>query len=173
MMMLRNEIIQLRAPELFDLDLIFQWENDTSLWYLSQTKIPFSRSDIEQFILLGNHDIYVEKQFRFMIVFQESQQVVGCVDLFDFDAPNRRAGIGVLIDSAYREQGFASQALNLLIQYARTTLQLHQLYCNILLSNKSSLFLFKRKHFQEIGVKKDWIFIDDKFHDEVVLQLIL
>ncbi len=172
-MMLKNEILQLRAPELSDLELIYKWENDTKLWYLSQTLLPFSRFDIEQFILQGNHDIYVEKQFRFMIANLETLQVIGCVDLFDFDAPNKRAGIGILIDSTYRELGFASQALELIIQYARTTLQLHQLYCNILLSNKSSLRLFKRKHFQEIGVKKDWIFIDDKFQDEVVLQLIL
>jgi len=171
--MLKNKNIQLRAPELSDLELIFKWENDTDLWYLSQTQIPFSHFDIEQFILLGNHDIYVEKQFRFMIDSIEVNQAIGCIDLFDFDASNKRAGIGILIDASHREKGFASEALDLLIQYARTTLQLHQLYCNILLSNKSSLFLFKKKHFQEIGVKKDWVFINGKYHDEFVLQLIL
>jgi diamine N-acetyltransferase len=171
--MLKNKNIQLRAPELSDLELIYKWENDTELWYLSQTQIPFSRFDIEQFILQGNHDIYVEKQFRFMIDSLENQETVGCVDLFDFDPSNKRAGVGILMDANHREKGFASEALDLLIAYARHTLHLHQLYCNILLSNKSSMLLFKRKHFQETGVKKDWIFINDKFHDEVVLQLIL
>lgn len=171
--MLKNKILQLRAPELSDLELIYKWENDTDLWYLSQTQIPFSRFDIEQFILSGNHDIYVEKQFRFIIDSLETQETVGCVDLFDFDPLNKRAGIGILIDANHREKGFASEALDLLIAYARDTLHLHQLYCNILLSNNSSMHLFKRKHFQEIGVKKDWIFINDTFNDEVVLQLIL
>lgn len=172
-MMLQNDKIKLRAPELTDLETIYKWENDTDLWHLSQTQIPFSRFDIEQFILQGNHDIYVEKQFRFMIETIENNAIIGAIDLFDFDAKNKRAGIGILIDKDYRELGLGSQALGILIDYAKNTLQLHQLYCNILISNLVSLHLFKKKHFQEIGVKKDWIFINGKYHNEVILQLIL
>lgn len=172
-MTLQNNKIKLRAPELTDLDIIYKWENDTELWHLSQTQIPFSRFDIEQFILQGNHDIYVEKQFRFMIETIEDNAIVGAIDIFDFDAKNKRAGIGILIDKNYRELGLGSEALGILIGYAKNTLQLHQLYCNILISNLVSLHLFKEKHFQEIGVKKDWIFIKGKYLDEVILQLIL
>jgi diamine N-acetyltransferase len=172
-MILENDKIKLRAPDLTDLDVIYKWENDTELWYLSQTQIPFSRFDVEQFILQGNHDLYTEKQFRFMIETKLDQKIVGAIDLFDFDPKNKRAGIGILIDKDYRELGLGSQALGLLIDYAKDVLNLHQLYCNILMSNLVSLHLFKKKHFQEIGVKKDWIFIKGKYHDEVVLQLIL
>lgn len=171
-MILKNESIRLRAPELDDLDIIFNWENDTDLWNLSQTQLPFSRFDIEQFILQSNHDIYVEKQYRFMIESIHESELVGAIDLFDFDAKNKRAGVGVLIDKNYRKLGLGSQALDLLIEYAKTTLGLNQLYCNILMSNLVSLHLFKKKHFQEIGVKKEWVFINGKYHDEIVLQLI-
>lgn len=172
-MILRNDKIKLRAPELDDLDTIFEWENNTDIWNLSQTQLPFSRFDIEQFILQSNHDIYIEKQFRFIIESIAEKNIVGAIDLFDFDAINKRAGVGILIDKNFRKLGIGSQALDILIKYAKSTLNLHQLYCNILLSNLVSLHLFKKKHFQEIGVKKDWIFINGKYQDEVVLQLIL
>lgn len=172
-MILENDKIKLRAPELEDLETIFNWENDTDLWNLSQTQLPFSRFDIEQFILQSNHDIFAEKQFRFIIEAIPGKNIVGAIDIFDFDIQNKRAGVGILIDKNYRKLGMGSQALEVLINYAKTTLNLHQLYCNVLMSNLVSLHLFKKKHFQEIGVKKDWIFINGKYHDEVLLQLIL
>lgn len=170
--MIKNEHILLRAPELSDLDSLYLWENDSSLWHLSHTLIPFSRFDLEQFILQSNHDIYEEKQFRFMIEIQESKEVAGCIDIFDFDAHNQRAGIGILLDEKFREKGIASSALTLIIEYAFNHLRLHQLYCNILSSNTKSMILFKKKHFSIIGVKKEWVFLEGKYHDEILLQLI-
>ena len=171
--MIENQKIRLRAPELSDLEIILKWENDESLWHLSQTVTPFSRIDIEQFILNNNKDIYTEKQFRFMIETKQEKLVVGCIDLFDFDALHKRAGVGILIDEKYQKKGLASQSLGLLIDYSKNHLQLHQLYCNILQSNTDSFHLFKRKHFSEIGVKKDWICLNGIFQDEILLQLIL
>ncbi|NOR87602.1 MAG: GNAT family N-acetyltransferase [Bacteroidales bacterium] len=171
-MSLSNNHIILRAPELTDLDDLFRWENDESIWYLSNTLIPFSRFDLEQFILNSNHDIYTEKQYRFMIEVKNKKTVVGCIDLFDFDPHNQRAGIGILIDKDYREQGLASESLDLIISYAFDDLKLHQLYCNILSSNLDSIFLFKKKQFLEIGVKKDWVFLHGEYQDEILLQLI-
>lgn len=170
--MLENNKIVLRAPELSDLDLLFAWENQPKLWYLSNTLLPFSRFDLEQFILQGNHDIYADKQFRFMISSKENDEPVGCIDIFDFDAHNERAGLGILIDEKFRKKGWASQALDLIIEYSFKQLKLHQLFCNILSSNTESLNLFKKKQFSEIGVKQDWVFIEGKYHDEILLQLI-
>ena len=73
--MLENDKIVLRAPELSDLDILFDWENQSNLWYLSNTLLPFSRFDLEQFILQGNHDIYTDKQFRFMIADKSNNDV--------------------------------------------------------------------------------------------------
>jgi len=171
-MKLSNNKIALRAPELEDIEILYTWENDESIWYLSNTSLPFSRFDLEQFILNSNHDIFIEKQYRFMIEKNDTNEVVGCVDLFEFDLKNKRVGVGILIDENYRNQGLASEALDVLIQYAFEQLDVHQIYCNILSSNTKSLILFKRKQFLEIGVKRDWVFSEGKYHDEILLQLI-
>ena len=171
-MKLSSDKLILRAPELNDLDILYKWENDESIWYLSNTLIPFSRFDLEQFILQGNHDVFSDKQYRFMIEDKDSSELLGCIDLFDFDPANKRAGVGILVDEKHREKGIASQALDIFIDYAFEHLNVHQLYCNILSSNTNSLILFKRKQFSEIGVKKDWVFLDGKYHDEILFQLV-
>jgi len=42
--MLRGENINLRALEPSDLDVLYNWENDTSIWKVSQTIAPFSKN---------------------------------------------------------------------------------------------------------------------------------
>lgn len=166
--------IKLRAPELSDLEKIHSWENDLELWHLSNTHLPFSRFAIEQYILTEQEDIFTKKQARFIISLNDDikSETIGAIDLFDFDPKNRRAGIGILIEKEYREKGYAGKALAQLINYSFNVLNLHQLYCSILLTNKKSLDLFQRQKFSIIGIKKDWIILNNEWQDIYLLQLI-
>ena len=49
--MLRGENINLRALEPSDLDVLYNWENDTSIWKVSQTIAPFSKNILAKFPL--------------------------------------------------------------------------------------------------------------------------
>lgn len=167
--------IMLRAIEPSDIDLIYLWENDCEIWEVSNTLVPFSRYTLEQYILsAASSDIYSAKQLRLMIDLQENDtlKTIGTIDLFDFDPHNSRAGIGILIDEKERGKGYAGQALEKLIDYAFNTLQIHQLYCNINQKNKRSLDLFQNAGFKLVGIKKEWLRIENAFEDECLLQLI-
>jgi len=78
----------------------------------------------------------------------------------------------LIAEPSQRQKGYASEALELLIKYCFTILNLHQLYCNIPADNEASLKLFKKHGFQEIGVKKDWIRTGNKWIDEYLFQLV-
>jgi len=97
---------------------------------------------------------------------------IGAIDLFDFDPVNKRAGIGIMIIRGERKKGFASDALTLLIDYCFKTLRLHQVYCNIDITNQASYNLFLKHHFKVIGLKKDWLRVGNNWVDEYILQLI-
>lgn len=165
----------LRAPEPSDIDLIFRWENDTRIWHLGNTLTPYSRFAIEQFVLNTDNDIFASKQLRLMIDWHSAGTdiiTVGTIDLFDFDPHNKRAGVGILIDESSRRQGFAFEAINLLIEYCFKTLNLHQLYCNIEQSNIESISLFEKAGFTSCGVKREWLLREGKWTDELMFQLI-
>jgi diamine N-acetyltransferase len=173
--LLHGTNIHLRMPEPKDIDLLYQWENDLTVWRVSTTVVPFSRFQMEQYVMNSQHDIYSERQLRLMIDLVESNgpaKTIGCIDLFDFDPLNRRAGVGILIIPEAREKGYASEALGLLIRYSFEILQLHQLYCNITRGNDPSIRLFTNSGFAQIGIKKDWRIIDNNWADEIMFQLI-
>lgn len=163
----------LRALEPEDLEFVYQIENDESVWEISQTQTPYSRFLIKQYLENAHQDIYEAKQLRLVICLKNNEETIGLIDLFDFDPKNFRAGIGILIhQKEQREKGIGSEALKLLIEYAFTKLQLHQLYANIAEDNSVSLQLFSKFGFRLIGVKKDWNKENGKFKDELLFQLI-
>jgi len=65
--MLKKDNIELRAIEPDDVEFLLEMENDSNLWHVSNTHNPFSRFDIEQYVLLADKDIYSAKQIRFIL----------------------------------------------------------------------------------------------------------
>ncbi len=171
---MKSENLQLRALEPLDIDLLYAWENNTDIWHLSNTITPFSRFALEQYVLNSGDDIFANKQLRLMIDLHKADPIrtIGCVDMFDFDPVNMRAGIGIMIIEPERGKGYAGESLDLILDYAFNLLRLHQLYSNVIASNTASLELFKKKQFSVIGVKKEWLRTSETWSDEYMLQLI-
>ena len=173
MVTLQGNTIFLRALEPEDLVFIYRIENDENIWEVSNTQTPYSKFLITQYLENAHQDIYEAKQLRLAICKIENLEAIGLIDLFDFDPKNKRAGVGIIIqNNVDRNNGFGKEALGLMINYAFHQLQLHQLYANIGTENLPSLSHFTTFGFEKIGVKKDWNFTNNSFHDEVLLQLI-
>jgi diamine N-acetyltransferase len=170
---MKCEKITLRALEPEDLELLYEWENNDSYWLISNTVTPFSKFTLKRYLKHSHKNIYETGQLRLMIELIGEKKTIGAIDLFDFDPFHKRAGIGILIaDETQRRKGYASMALKCLIQYSFTTLQLHQLYCNILANNAESIDLFEKLGFVRIGIKKEWVQTADGYLDEYMFQLI-
>ncbi len=164
--------ISLRALEPDDGRLLYIWENDPKIWHVSNTTTPYSQFAIDQYIL-NSGDIYTTKQLRLIIILTNDPGcAIGTIDLFDFDPLNLRAELGILILDEYRGKGFAQQAIELMKEYAFNTLNLHQLYVHIPADKKLNLHLFKKSGFIKTGTRKEWRLINNKWTDELIMQLI-
>ena len=173
MVTLKGNNIYLRALEPEDLEFVYQVENDESIWHVSNTQTPYSRFLVQQYLENAHQDIYEAKQLRLAICKNQNFEAVGLIDLFDFDPKNNRAGVGILITNSHnRNSGIGSEALGLLIKYAFTQLNLHQLYANIDVENVASVTLFTNFDFQNIGIKKQWNLVNGHYKDEALFQLI-
>lgn len=152
--MLATSHIFLRPVQPSDADLLLEWENNPENWGVSNTKEPFTKQQIVDFVNSA-HDIYINKQYRFMICLNQSETPVGCIDLFDFDEENKRVGVGVLVaDKKHRNQGIATQSIQLIIDYCRNKLAIVYLFCHVFKENKNSIRLFEKCGFQFIEERK-------------------
>jgi diamine N-acetyltransferase len=165
--------ISLRAIEPDDTELLYLWENNMEIWNVSNTKTPFSKYILAEYIIESVKDIYESKQLR-LIIQNENLEPVGAVDLFDFDPYHMRAGIGILIhDAKNRNHGYATDALNAIFNYALEVLGLKQIYANISAKNEVSIHLFEKTGFEKTGTKRNWLKTITGWEDEIILQKFL
>ncbi|MFO7755162.1 MAG: GNAT family N-acetyltransferase [Bacteroidales bacterium] len=170
---MKYDQIKLRAPEPEDLAILYRWENDPSVWQISNILAPFSKYTLKRYIEKSHRSIFEAGQLRFMIEIAGKGSTIGTIDLFDFDAFHLRAGVGILIaEREERRKGYAGMALKGILNYCFEHLMLHQVYCNITEDNTASVNLFTKTGFTEIGYKKDWIKTKDGFKGEIMYQII-
>lgn len=169
---LKGAHIYLRALEPNDLEFLYQLENNPGIWEISGTITPFSKHVLRQYLENAHRDIYDVKQLRLAICMNDGT-LIGLIDLFDFDPKNHRAGIGIVVlDPLKRNKGVGSEAIALLIDYSFSALDLRQLFANVGADNEASIYLFKKMGFREVGIKKDWIFYNGTYKDEILFQKI-
>lgn len=173
MIKLKGDKVYLRAVEPKDATLMMLWENDPENWHVSGTEIPFSLHQIQLYIEQA-HNFRSTGQLRFIICNTKDDKSIGTIDLFDADFKHRRAGVGILIaDVAERGQGKAKQSIELLIDYTKKILDLHQLFCYVEIENRESLALFNSSGFRKVGILEQWNLKAGKRVDVVFFQHIL
>ena len=159
--------LKLRKIEPSDLPFLYQWENDVTMWADSDTHNPLSRHDLHQYIENTTGDIYRDGQLRLIIedndatqrllnTTQLSPSILGCIDLFDFDARNRKAAIGMYIAPDARGKGVGKQAVQLLEDYAFGFLHLRMLYAIISVHNTPCSHIYEQMGYTPSSVLKDW-----------------
>jgi diamine N-acetyltransferase len=141
--------IFLRPPDLSDAEKLIEWENDLNFKQFSSHKQQYSRREIDLFIQ-NNENIKSNLQYRLMICTTQHKNAIGTIDLYEIDFAKGSAGVGILIaNSSDRKRGFALSALELLQQFAKESLGLYHLYCEISEKNESSIRLFKKAGFEQ------------------------
>ena len=170
--MLKSDFCMLRAVDPEDMDFIYRLENNPELWEVGNTWAPFSKFAIREYLENAHRDIYEVKQLRLAIC-NLKEEILGVVDLYDFNPYHKRAGVGIVISqNVDRKKGYASQGLQLMIDYAFNHLRLHQLYAGVSEDNVASRKLFEKLRFRESGIKKDWIATQKAYKNEITYQLI-
>ena len=164
--------IKLRALEPEDLDELYAIENDRDIWHVGPTNVPYSRYALHEYIARQQADIYADRQVR-LVVENAEKTVVGLVDLIDFDPQHRRAELGIVVKKAFRGHGYGQSALKKMLDYAKKSLHLHQVYVIIDAENHESLQLFRQVGFEEKSRLTDWLFDGENYREAVFLQIFL
>tara|TARA_B100000965_G_scaffold387409_1_gene390704 strand:+ start:213 stop:722 length:510 start_codon:yes stop_codon:yes gene_type:complete len=157
----------LRTPLLSDFDDLLSWENDLKNNQYTDVPVFYTPSQIEDF-LNSDHDLLLQNQIRYIIELNSS--AVGCIDLYDYDVVNSRAGVGIYVDSNFRNKGIASKSLELLKSISIEKYLISNLYADIMSGNKSSIKIFEKANFIKNGIKSNWIRTENSFEDVLFYQ---
>lgn len=165
--------ITLRALEPIDVDTLYRWENDTSIWEAGSTLAPFSRKQLWDYIDTYDGDIYSARQLRLMIDITGPRETVGTLDLYDFDPANSRCAVGIFVAPEWQRHGYAREALDTVAAHLRRHLSLHQLYAVVADTNTTSRALFENAGYAPAAHLRQWLRRADTYTDATLYQKFL
>ena len=75
--------------------------------------------------------------------------------------------LGYSIDKDYQGRGFMKKAVNLVLKYAFDELHLHRIEASALVDNEKSKSVLLACGFKELGINKDYLFINGSWRDHI------
>ncbi len=108
----------------------------------------------------------------FSVVELASGELAGESSLWEIDAHNRSAHIGLALRPAFRGKGLGTDIVRVQCHYGFTVLGLHRLQIETLADNYAMLKAAERAGFTREGLVRDAAWVMGAFADEIVLGLL-
>ncbi|EDT27894.1 GNAT family N-acetyltransferase [Clostridium perfringens] len=167
--MLKSKRINLRPIENRDLKVLNKWKNDYEIFkYLGGGFQPQSINEQEKYIsnLINNSGT----SKRFII---DNGEAIGMVGLYDINFINRNCDLGIYIgEKSEQGKGYAKETMDLILDFAFNNLNLKKIKLNVVNANNKAINLYNSLGFKEVGILKEERFINGKFEDVKIMELI-
>jgi RimJ/RimL family protein N-acetyltransferase len=108
----------------------------------------------------------------FLIVQQKGSTPVGVIRFFNWNALNRSAELGLLIDPDERRHGYALEALQVLCRYLFFSRDLNKVHAQTASFNTAACKLVEKAGFKRDAVLRHEYFNDSEFHDGYIYSML-
>ncbi|RLD58981.1 MAG: N-acetyltransferase [Bacteroidetes bacterium] len=167
-----TERLILRPVKEKDAKAIFSYRSD-SFTNQYQGWIPKSLEDVHEFInkVSPEFDV-VDTWFQFVIIRNNSNEIIGDVGIHFLDADKKQVEIGCTIDKKYQEKGYATEALRQIIDYLFSKFNKHRIITSLDPGNSNSIKLVERLGFRKEAHFKESILINGEWVDDLVYAIL-
>ena len=113
------------------------------------------------------------KSRTFDIVTLDENKLIGTIGLEDFNWIERTAVLGIFIgDKDYRNNGYGTEAIQLLLEYGFKYLNLHSIRLTLLSANERAHKCYLKCGFKDAGRIREKIFLNGKRYDELIMDIL-
>ena len=153
------------------LDKFTNWMNDFNV-----TDYTNRSSEITTYL---NEKEWLDRTARktetrdFNIIDIKTNKLIGSVGLVNFRWIPRSATLGVFIgDDEYRSNGYGTEAIRLILEYAFKYLNLHSVNLDLIDVNERAHKCYLKCGFKDTGRSREAIFLNGKYHDRLHMDIL-
>jgi diamine N-acetyltransferase len=165
--------IRLRAPERDDIPWFATWFNDPEVTLTLFSHLPISKDEEEKWFddMLKSppeqHPLTIEVKQK------DGWKVIGNTAFGDIDWISRSAEVGIVIgEKDYWNQGYGSEAMQLMLKHGFETLNLHRIWLRVYDFNTRAIKAYEKSGFVHEGRKREELYIKGKYHDVLVMGIL-
>ena len=172
--MIEGRIINLRAPEMTDLDAQLRWSNDREVTrYLGgRSRYPLP-SGSEEAWLRSLCETPMSYAHPYFAIETKDGRHIGMVHLFNVMPEERRAELGIIIgEKDCWSQGYGRDAIHTLVRFGFDEMNLHRVVLQVFSYNPRGIACYRACGFvEEVRMRQD-MWHEGAYHDTVVMGLL-
>ncbi len=172
-MQLETKRLIIRPISLEDKNVVFEYRRDKET-NKYQEWIPETIDDVEVFIGKTVKQINEpDTWFQLVIIEKESKNIVGDIGIHFIGDENSQAEIGCTLNKRFQNKGYATESLEIVIDYLFSDLNKHRIIASIDPDNENSIRLVERLGFKKEAHFVQSLYINDEWVDDVVFALLV
>lgn len=170
--MIEGSLVNLRAPEMADLERDTRWINDREVTQFLSMRYQTSLL-AEEGWLRERASKPLSYEAPFFAVDTKDGVHIGNINLFNVRAEERSAELGIMVgDKAYWSQGYGSDALRTLLRFAFRQLNFRRIELFVYAFNARARAAYKKCGFVEEGARRSAIYGGGAYHDLIVMAVL-
>lgn len=161
--------ITIRPLQKKDIVHIMKWVNDPDVVKNFQNFKGFTKKEEIKFI---KKIITSKNDFAFSIFRKTGGKYIGQCAINQINWQNKLGRFGIFVTKENWGNGYAEEAIKLLIACAFKTLKLHKVWGVCWATNKKSWHIYQKVGFKKEGLLKDEYFWRGKYHDLIRMSIV-
>ena len=167
--------VRLRGLRDDDLAALVRWWQDPELGALQMTSVvPASEAAARELFARwsANQDSDVGFSIETLPTAAEPATLVGHLGLFGVQPKTRSATYAIGLGAEHLGRGYGTDATRLAVSYAFREMNLHRIELTTMAFNERALAAYRKAGFREEGRRRDAVFHDGGYHDEVLMSVL-
>jgi RimJ/RimL family protein N-acetyltransferase len=171
--LIEGERIRLRAIERSDLAQFVRWLNDSDVRAGLDIFLPFSLDEEERWYErmletpADEHPLAIEARDG------DAWRSIGDCGFHSIDWRSRSAETGIVIgDKNYWNQGYGTDAMQLLLKHGFDTLNLNRIYLRVFSNNARAIRCYEKAGFVQEGRFRQAHYQDGEYQDVLVMSVL-
>ena len=151
-----------------DSDKFTGWLNDMELSINLQLYGGVINSESEKIFLTD-----LSKDHNYSIIDNEKNELIGNCGFMDIDHVNQIAETGIFIGNKnYRNRGYGTEALSLLIDYGFKALNFHNIMLKVYEYNKAAIRCYEKTGFKQMGTRREALHRNLQKHNIIYMDIL-
>ncbi len=167
---LAGERVYLRPFEKKDLAYVYQWANDPEVRGLTAEVTPMTQSGLEKFWEKVANE---PDRIWLTVCLKDGDRPIGEVGLLRMFPAWRTTDLSIILgDKSAWRQGYGTEAIYLLLDYAFGYLNYHRVSLGVVSFNERALHFYEKIGFKREGVQRDGYFYNHRYYDFIMLSIL-
>lgn len=148
-----------------------EWMNDFQVTdYIGSSARMMTLNEEKEWLENFNKN---NKNRNFNIIELNKDKLIGTISLENLNWTDRSATLGIFIgDKDYRNSGYGTEAIKLLLEYGFRYLNLHSIRLDLLSINERAHKCYLKCGFKDTGKSREAIFLNGKYYDKLHMDIL-